>query len=215
MPNSEHEFESMKVQLLIDSIPALIHTALPDGYLDFFNQTWLEYVGLPLEDIQGWKWTACIHPDDVRRNCRTKWRASLATGEPFLYEARVRRADGEYRWMLHHKIAQRDERGNILKWYGASIKSRTAKRRRKIREQERELRQILDLTPQHLGVLGPDGKPLYANHAALDISASPSTNGVPKGLDLISFIQMIVSTFSAKERSDFSKGRPMSSKLGC
>ena len=49
MPNSEHEFESMNVQLLIDSVPALIHTSLPDGYLDFFNQTWLEYVGLSLE----------------------------------------------------------------------------------------------------------------------------------------------------------------------
>jgi hypothetical protein len=55
MPSSEHEFESMNVQLLIDSVPALIHTGLPDGYLDFFNQTWLKYVGRPLKDVQGWK----------------------------------------------------------------------------------------------------------------------------------------------------------------
>ena len=40
---------------LIDTAPALIHTSLPDGYLDFFNQSWLEYVGRPLEDLQGWK----------------------------------------------------------------------------------------------------------------------------------------------------------------
>ncbi len=127
MPNSEHEFESMKVKLLIDSLPALVHTALPDGYLDFFNQTWLEYVGLSLEDIQGWNWTVCIHPDDVE-GIVEKWRASLASGEPFLYEARVRRADGEYRWMLHHKIALRDEQGEIVKWYGSSIDIEDRKR---------------------------------------------------------------------------------------
>jgi PAS domain S-box-containing protein len=108
MPNSEHEFESMNVQLLIDSVPALIHTSLPDGYLDFFNQTWLEYVGLSLEALQGWNWTACIHPDDVE-GIVERWRASLASGEPFLYEARVRQADGKYRWMLHHKVPRRQE----------------------------------------------------------------------------------------------------------
>ena len=156
------------IRLIIDSTPALIHTALPDGYIDFFNQTWLQYVGLPLRNIQGWNWTSAIHPDDVE-GILNKWRVSLANGEPFLHEARVRRADGEYRWMLHHKVAQRDDRGNIVKWYGASIEIddlKTAEER--IHEQETELRQILNLTPQHIGVLGPDGSPLYANHAALE-----------------------------------------------
>ncbi|HEY6197735.1 MAG TPA: PAS domain-containing protein [Candidatus Binatia bacterium] len=52
------------IRLIIDSTPSLIHTALPDGYIDFFNQTWLRYVGLPLEKIQG-NWTCAIHSDDV------------------------------------------------------------------------------------------------------------------------------------------------------
>jgi PAS domain-containing protein len=42
-----------RLQLIIDSTPALIHTALPDGYIDFFNQTWLRYLGVPLEKMQG------------------------------------------------------------------------------------------------------------------------------------------------------------------
>jgi PAS domain S-box-containing protein len=107
-------------QRLIDSAPALIHTGLPDGYLDFFNQAWLEYLGRSLADVQGWKWTAVIHPDDVEGIVEV-WRASLASGKPFLHEARVRRADGEYRWMLHHKVALRDEHGKIVKWHGSSI----------------------------------------------------------------------------------------------
>jgi formate hydrogenlyase transcriptional activator len=100
---------------------------MPDGYLDFFNQTWLTYVGRLLEDLQGWKWTAFIHPDDVE-GIVEKWRVSLASGEPFLHEARVRRADGEYRWMLHHKVAARDECGQIVKWYGSSIDIEDRKR---------------------------------------------------------------------------------------
>ena len=56
------------------------------------------------------------------------WRASLASGEPFLHETRVRRADGVYRWMLHHKIAVRDEHGNIVKWHGSSIDIEDRKR---------------------------------------------------------------------------------------
>ncbi|HEV2729490.1 MAG TPA: PAS domain-containing protein [Terriglobales bacterium] len=107
-------------QLLTDSIPALIHTSLPDGYLDYFNRRWLEYVGVPLEEVEGWKWTGCIHPDDVA-GIVERWRACLASGEIFEYEARVRRADGQYRWMSHTKIPLRDERGQIVKWYGSSI----------------------------------------------------------------------------------------------
>ena len=116
-----------QLRLIIDTTPALIHTSRPDGYLDFFNQTWLTYVGRSLEDLQGWKWTAFIHPEDVE-GIVEKWRASLASGEPFLHEARVLRADGEYRWMLHHKVAVRDGCGQIVKWYGSSIDIEDRKR---------------------------------------------------------------------------------------
>jgi hypothetical protein len=67
------------LQLLVDSAPSLIHTATPDGYLDFFNQTWLRYVGRALEDLQGWKWTAFIHPEDVE-GIVEKWRAEFVAG---------------------------------------------------------------------------------------------------------------------------------------
>jgi PAS domain-containing protein len=88
LQDSEERFRQMAdsipetLRLIIDSTPALIHTALPDGYIDFFNQTWLRYVGLPLENIQGWNWTSAIHPDDLEGILK-KWRASLASGEPF------------------------------------------------------------------------------------------------------------------------------------
>src|SRR6267143_47769 len=111
---------SLNAQLLVDSIPALIHTARPDGYLDYFNKPWLEYLGVTLDKVTGWNWTAFIHPEDVE-GIVAKWRACLATGEVFEYETRVRSSNGEYRWMFHRKVPLRDANGNIVKWYGSSL----------------------------------------------------------------------------------------------
>jgi PAS domain S-box-containing protein len=108
------------LRLVIDTTPALIHTAQPDGYLDYFNRRWLEFLGLPLEEVCGWWWTDAVHPEDVA-GLLQKWHAALASGEPLEVEARVRRADGEYRLLLHRKVPLRDERGTILKWYGSSV----------------------------------------------------------------------------------------------
>jgi len=69
------------LQLVTDSAPALIHTGLPDGYLDFFNQSWLNYLGLSLEDVAGWKWTAAIHPEDVAAIVET-WRTARPPESP-------------------------------------------------------------------------------------------------------------------------------------
>src|SRR5277367_2173640 len=112
--------EPLNIQLLVDSIPALIHTSLPDGYLDYFNKRWLEYLGVSLDKVVGWNWTTFIHPEDVD-GIVAEWRGCLATGEIFEYETRVRRADGEYRWMFHRKVPLRDDRGSIVKWYGSSL----------------------------------------------------------------------------------------------
>ena len=102
MKIAEHTPDVASPRALIDSIPALIHTGRPDGYLDFFNQRWLQFVGLRLEELEGWNWTSAVHRDDVAALV-ARWRACLASGEPFGFEARVRRADGEYRWMLPRK----------------------------------------------------------------------------------------------------------------
>ena len=80
--NDSHSTTALNLRRITDSLPALIHTAWPDGHIDFFNRPWQEYVGLKLEDLEGWKWTACIHPDDLD-GILGKWRASLASGEPF------------------------------------------------------------------------------------------------------------------------------------
>ena len=73
------------LRLIVDTTPALIYSARPDGYIDFFNQQCLEFLGLPFEEISGWGWTKTIHPDDIEEFL-AKWRAALQSGEPFTAE---------------------------------------------------------------------------------------------------------------------------------
>ena len=111
---SEREFG-----LIINTIPAMAWSARPDGYAEFFNQHYLAYVGLPLEQLQGSGWTVAVHPDDLDAVAGT-WQSIMASGKPGEGEARLRRFDGEYRWFLFRANPMLDESGNILKWYGTN-----------------------------------------------------------------------------------------------
>jgi formate hydrogenlyase transcriptional activator len=121
-PGNAHEdgFDTeSQLRLIVDTTPALIYSARPDGYIDFFNQCCLEFIGLSREELSGWGWTKTVHPDDIE-GVLAKWRSALETGEPFMAESRVRRADGSYRWMVHRHVALRDDRGNIVRWFCSS-----------------------------------------------------------------------------------------------
>src|SRR6266852_4581773 len=168
MASPRQESESLDVQVLVDSIPALIHTARPDGYLDYFNKPWLEYLGVTLDKVAGWNWTAFVHAEDVE-GIVAKWRACLATGEIFEYETRVRRANGEYRWMFHRKVPLRDANGNIVKWYGSSLdieERKTAEE--KLRRSERDLHSIIETIPTMVWSAAPDGSVDFFNPRWLD-----------------------------------------------
>ncbi len=109
-----------RLRLVIDTIPAHVWSTVPDGSVDFINQRWLESTGLSVEDGLGWNWGSAVHPDDLTRFV-DEWHAALAAGEPMECEARLRQADGEYRWWLIRNVPLRDGLGNIVKWYGTSI----------------------------------------------------------------------------------------------
>jgi len=98
-----------------------------------------------------------------------KWHAALASGEPFEAEARVRRADGEYRMFLHRKVPMHDEEGRIVKWFGSSIDIDDRKRAEEAaRQREKDLQELIDAVPQHILVAAPDGRALFVNKAALE-----------------------------------------------
>ena len=133
---SEREFRDV-----INTIPTVVWSALSDGSNTYVNRRFVEYSGMPAEQMTGSTgWHAVIHPDDLRRH-RAKWIARVRTGEPFEEEVRFRRADGQYRWHLQRGVALRDEAGNIVKWYGVLTDIEDRKRAEdKIRKQEDHLR---------------------------------------------------------------------------
>jgi PAS domain S-box-containing protein len=102
---------------IINAIPALAWTARPDGAAEFFNQHYLDYVGLSAEQAKDWGWTVAIHPDDL--NDLIAWlRRMIASDQAAECEGRLRRFDGEYRWFLFRTNPLRDQFGKTFKWYG-------------------------------------------------------------------------------------------------
>ena len=155
---------------IIDTIPTQAYCNLPDGTNEFSNKRWQDYTGLTSEESSGWGWQAAFHPEDLPRTMDT-WRALLATGEPGDNQARLRRHDGVYRWFLFRCEPLHDEMGKIVRWYGIATDIDDLKQtEEKLRDEEREFRQITDAIAQTLGVLNPSGVVLYANQATLDFT---------------------------------------------
>ena len=103
---------------LANAIPQIVWTANPDGWLDYYNDCWVAYTGMSVEQTQGWGWAPVLHPDDLQR-CVDAWKHSVDTGEPYEIEYRFRRAsDGSYRWHLGRALPVRDAAGKIRKWFG-------------------------------------------------------------------------------------------------
>ena len=123
---------------VIDTIPTITWSTLPNGATDLTSRYWLEYTGVSTEDSLGDGWKTAFHPADIAEHVE-KWVASLATGKPFENEARVQRADGEYRWFLHRAVPLRDGHGTIVKWYGTAI---DIEDRKQAEEERLRLRQL-------------------------------------------------------------------------
>jgi PAS domain S-box-containing protein len=103
---------------VVETIPAMTFTTLPDGSNTFVNKRWTEYTGLAVEQSSGAGWQRAIHPEDLGRHSE-KWHASVAGGQSFEDEARFRRAaDGEYRWFLVRSVPLRDRHCRVVSWYG-------------------------------------------------------------------------------------------------
>ncbi|PSR55826.1 hypothetical protein AHMF7605_21150 [Adhaeribacter arboris] len=107
-----------RTKLVLESIPLLAWTALPNGYINYFNKRWYEYSGLPVEPTKGEEWQSIMHPDDLE-NTGKIWQQAMDTGETFEIEIRLKRAaDNSYRWHLTRATVVKDTEGKILFWVG-------------------------------------------------------------------------------------------------
>ena len=165
------------LKLITDTIPVMAWSARPDGWAEFFNRHYLDYVGLSAEQASGSGWTAALHPEDSDALAAT-WQRILASEAPGEAEARLRRHDGEYRWFLFRANPLRDESGNIVKWYGTNTdiddRKRAEAQRDRTIEELRAQQELLDLAQksaramafdwyvqQEVNVWSPEQEALY------------------------------------------------------
>ena len=163
--NSERELHS-----LVETIPAAVWRAGPEGDIEYVNQRLLEYLGAPLGEILGWGWMEKVHPDDVAFKVRT-WLTNLEARKPHDAACRFRGADGRYRWFAVRAEPLRASDGRVLSWYGVLIDiDDQRKAEEALRESEHELRQIIETAPGLLWSVAPDGEPTHVNQRMLDYS---------------------------------------------
>jgi PAS domain S-box-containing protein len=173
-----------RLQAALNVVPAQSWYAAPDGALTFVNEQTADYLGLPMDHPlragigTGAVWDGPIpllHPED-HDEMRRVWSNCLRTGSAGQLTFRVRNARGEYRWFIGDVQPLRGSDGTVLYWVGVNLdieerkqaEARLAEAQHLAHvEQETELRQVLDLAPQLIAVLGPDRERLYANSGAL------------------------------------------------
>jgi PAS domain S-box-containing protein len=99
-----------------DTLAAIVYSRRLDFEIDFANRYALEYFGVIRDDHMG-DGIEYVHPDD-RAATLAAWQASMATGQHYRHEHRLKLADGHYRRFLAEALPLRDEQGKIVKWYG-------------------------------------------------------------------------------------------------
>jgi PAS domain S-box-containing protein len=170
----------LSIRRVMDTIPGLVWSALPDGSTEFCNQRWLEYTGMSLHEVEGRDWAAAIHPED-RSDLSEKWRAALTQGSSLEAQARMRRADGSFRWFLIQALPLRDAEGRIVRWYGTNTDfeerkqaqeelQRQKRSEERLRESEGRFRALADTAPVMLWMTGTDGLCNYFNKPWLEFT---------------------------------------------
>jgi len=158
--------ESLDLRNLIETIPALVLCALPDGSVELANRAWQEYTGCSLQQLSGWVWQTTIHPGDVAKFI-DEWTMASAGGKPFQTEARIRRADGQYHWFLIRKALAitptRGRESSLRTLIACEDINERKEAEAKLQESEILLQAFFENSPNLIFVKDRQSSYLYAN----------------------------------------------------
>ena len=167
-PSESRNPAPLELRSFLDPIPTIAWSALPDGSLDFCNQPFRDYTGLPLDQLYGTEWKSAVHREDIQP-LETWWQNLRQSQEAGTTEVRLRRFDGSYRWFLIFANPLRDESGNIVRWYGIDLDVEDSKRREEVlRASELSWRQIVDNIPGLVATMGAMGEVEFLNRQTLE-----------------------------------------------
>jgi PAS domain S-box-containing protein len=148
---------------MMNAVPVLLWSAASDGGVDFCNQQLLNYVGMSFGEARGVGWTSAIHPEDLS-GFGEQWRTALTLGAPFEGQARMRGADGSYRWFSVRGTPMRDSDGQIIRWCGACADIDDLKRTQEdLLKQASRLDGLFEQTPEAVALLNADERVIRIN----------------------------------------------------
>ncbi|MDX5420383.1 MAG: PAS domain-containing protein, partial [Hymenobacteraceae bacterium] len=159
------ENSNERFKMLAESIPHIVWSGKPDGYVDYFNQQWYSYTKMSEEETLGLGWGPALHPDDQEPSMNN-WLTSMRTGQMYERELRLRDINTEdYRWFLARAQPIRDVEGNIITWYGTATDIHDQKvLREQVEASEKKFRFLTESIPQMVWSANPDGYIDYTNH---------------------------------------------------
>ncbi|MEO8464204.1 MAG: PAS domain S-box protein [Gammaproteobacteria bacterium] len=166
-----------ELRTLAECMPQIVWITRADGWCIYFNQRWVDYTGLPLEESIGHEWLKPFHPDDQQR-AWDAWQQATTTHGTYSIETRLRKADGEYRWWLIRGVPLLDADGRILKWIGTctdvhdlkQAELRLSDANKALSESERRFSELL-LAVQLLSMmLDRDGRITFCNDYLLKLT---------------------------------------------
>lgn len=157
-----------RFRMILDGVPAFVTFMGPSGEVEFANQTLLQYFNATSEEVKTWPSGSTFHPDD-RDKLLSAWRRSIASGQPYEFEARHQRADGVYRWFHMRGAPLRGADGQILLWYLMQIDIDDQKRAEQaVAANERNLNLIINTIPALAWSANPDGTADFINRPWLE-----------------------------------------------
>jgi diguanylate cyclase (GGDEF)-like protein/PAS domain S-box-containing protein len=151
----------------LDHIPQMVWSTRADGYHDYFSRPWYDFTGVQEGATDGEGWAGMFHPDD-RERARLLWQHSLATGEPYEIEYRLRHRSGEYRWVLGRAWAEHGPDGAIARWYGTctDVHDRILAQQA-LQKSETFQQSILDASADCIKILSLDGALEFMNRPGM------------------------------------------------
>lgn len=185
-------------RLLVEAVSAVTWSCPASGLQDKPQPQWMAFTGQSAEEMLGQGWIKAVHPDDVEE-ALSRWQAAAASGMPFSNEHRVRRHDGQWRWMSARCIPIRDDSGEIVEWFGmnlditerkeaeealrelnASLERRVRDRTEALRASEERFRLFMDNSPAIAWMKDEEGHYRYINETVARQFNMPAEDWIGK-----------------------------------
>jgi len=170
-----------RFHIMADAAPVLIWTSGLDKLCTYFNKPWLEFTGRTMKQELGNGWAEGVHPDDLPR-CLKTYTSAFDARREFRMEYRLRRHDGQYRWILDHGVPRFDGANEFVGYIGscvditdrrqaeellrdahAQLEQRVLRRTAELRESEQTLERLFQFAPDAMVVADADGRIVRVN----------------------------------------------------